>query len=455
MKKLLLTLLVGMLAGADLAAQSIAPKTPFVLNLDYARFRNDNASGYLEVYYGFYPSLLTYAWSEGKYRAGVILSTRVTKAADDEVVFSRRAHLKIEEADTSGVWYRYPFITQAGFALPFGDYVLSVLAVDSLNISRRDSLTLPIQIVQYPDSIAVSDIELCKKVARSRRQTDLFYKNSLEVIPNPSLVFGVATSPVVFDYVELYNVEPEKKYTVKTLIIDGSGKVVRTSSRPRKYQKHSAVEVGTTMITAVPSGRYVFRMMLLDQENREVARADRTFFVYNPHLDTASAPEVGVVEKQLEGYTTDQLDSEFRQARYIATDQEARMFAQLTTTEAKRKFLAKFWADAQRGRFEWGPVSRVEYLRRVKAADELYSSLSKQGWRTDRGRVYILYGRPDEIERFPSLGETKPYQIWHYYRIENGVVFVFVDRSGYGDYELVHSTKRGELRDDNWERFLR
>jgi hypothetical protein len=67
----------------------------------------------------------------------------------------------------------------------------------------------------------------------------------------------------------------------------------------------------------------------------------------------------------------------------------------------------------------------------------------------------IIYGEPDQVDRVPSESESKPYQIWYYNRFEGGVQFVFVDRFGNGDYQLVHSTKRGEFRDDAWERFLR
>jgi len=82
-------------------------------------------------------------------------------------------------------------------------------------------------------------------------------------------------------------------------------------------------------------------------------------------------------------------------------------------------------------------------------------SIGREGWEIDRGRVYILHGEPDEIERMPSSEDRKPYEIWHFYQIENGVQFIFVDRSGFGDYLLVHSTKRGELQDPTWERYLR
>lgn len=87
-------------------------------------------------------------------------------------------------------------------------------------------------------------------------------------------------------------------------------------------------------------------------------------------------------------------------------------------------------------------------------ATERYSNYTRKGWRTDRGRVFILYGKPDEVERHPSEGVIKPYEIWYYYQIENGVQFVFVDKNGFSDYELVHSTKRGEFTDEGWERYL-
>jgi hypothetical protein len=96
----------------------------------------------------------------------------------------------------------------------------------------------------------------------------------------------------------------------------------------------------------------------------------------------------------------------------------------------------------------------MAYLHRITVANQRYTAMGREGWRSDRGRTLVLYAEPDEIERVPSSDQSKPYEIWHFYAIENGVDFVFVDRSGFGDYILVHSTKRGELRDDSWQRYL-
>jgi len=76
-----------------------------------------------------------------------------------------------------------------------------------------------------------------------------------------------------------------------------------------------------------------------------------------------------------------------------------------------------------------------EYFRRVNYATHQFGSSIKDGWRTDMGMVYILFGAPNDIERHPFDLGSKPYEIWYYFEINRQ--FVFVDDSGFGDYRLV------------------
>jgi GWxTD domain-containing protein len=116
--------------------------------------------------------------------------------------------------------------------------------------------------------------------------------------------------------------------------------------------------------------------------------------------------------------------------------------------------LAKFWTDVENGQHEGIDFTRTIFLDRILTANQRYHAMGKEGWLTDRGRVYLLYAEPDEVERFPSSSVNKPYEIWHYNQIESGVIFVFIDRSGLGNYTLVHSTKRGEIQDESWQQYL-
>lgn len=104
----------------------------------------------------------------------------------------------------------------------------------------------------------------------------------------------------------------------------------------------------------------------------------------------------------------------------------------------------------------WGrrPLGlKEEYLNRISYANTALHTMGREGFKTDRGRVYIMYGPPDDYDRHPNDPDSRPFEIWTYHSIQGGVIFVFVLRQTGGDYELVHSTHRNELHDDNWMRF--
>lgn len=459
MKKLLYGLVF--LAGwcGQLAAQNLAPLGAFVLNLDYARYRNDAQNAYVELYYGFYPNALNYTLAGGKYAAGIKVHTKLTSHAKQTVLVNRAMLLPIAIDDTASAAYKFPFTTQAGFVVPYGEYTLEVTALDSLAPARRDSLRLSINLPPYPEKITVSDIQMCSRVQASNKKEDLFYKNGLEVMPNPALVFGVATHPMLFNYAELYNLNPEVTYTVKNQIVSAEGQTVKEAARaPRKYGVKNGIEAGSMNVTAIMSGKYTYRLLVLDERAQELARSEKTFFVYNPHLKPqATTPlAASAAAAELSGLTGAEMDAEFQQAKYIATNEEIKMYAQIQTETGKREFLGAFWGKVEMGRLDRPPMKRGEYLRRVATANQQYKAFSKDGWRTDRGRVYILYGEPDQVARATGDAASRPYLTWVYYGIEKGVEFVFVDRFGSSDYQLVHSTKRGELQDEDWQqRYLK
>lgn len=138
--------------------------------------------------------------------------------------------------------------------------------------------------------------------------------------------------------------------------------------------------------------------------------------------------------------------------RYLAAQEDQKIFSALDVT-GKREFIVKFWQARDQSPETPQNEFREDYLTRVRFANESFSGLRK-GWQTDMGRVLLVYNQPDEVERFPSSSENRPYQIWRYFEIQGGVDFIFVDVSNWGEYRLVHSTARGELADSDWERWI-
>ncbi|MFH0990727.1 MAG: GWxTD domain-containing protein [bacterium] len=436
-------------------AQQLIPRGAFVLNVDYARFQNNDSTSYLEIYLGFYPRLAAYEFRQGSYNGLLKMHTRVTRTESKTAVVNKWMNIPLTAVDTASPSFRSTYITQIGYALPFGEYQVSIVVHDSLIPSRRDSAIFLVNSQRMEMGTSISDIELCSNIKESTTNTDLFYKNALDVVPNPTLVFGVATSPVMFSYMEVYNVEPGKPYRVRTQLMADDGKIIKDLSRDRKYGARNSVEAGPINVGSVPSGRHKLILTLGDSTGKVYAQTDKKFFIYNPHIKSQQASPASIKASELAGLTTEELAAEFRRAQYVATTQDTKTFSEITSLEGRREFLANFWVAVETGRDGKPALTRSQYMQRVVAANQRFRAMSKEGWSTDRGRVFILYSEPDHIERYPSSDNNKPYETWQYYSIEGGVQFIFVDRSGFGEYLLVNSTKRGELMDQEWERFLR
>ena len=72
------------------------------------------------------------------------------------------------------------------------------------------------------------------------------------------------------------------------------------------------------------------------------------------------------------------------------------------------------------------------------------------------GRIYILYGAPDDIERHTADTESNAWEKWIYETLKDqgGVFFIFGDLEGFGRYTLLHSNLTGEKYDENWEQWI-
>jgi len=127
---------------------------------------------------------------------------------------------------------------------------------------------------------------------------------------------------------------------------------------------------------------------------------------------------------------------------YIIADRERAAFLKLTTDEERDKFIEQFWErrDPTPGAAE--NQFKKEHYRRLAFANRHYRTPSGgEGWRTDRGHMYIVYGPPDEIESHPAHSLAQyPFEAWMYHHIQgigDHVTITFVDRTGTGDYRFA------------------
>ncbi len=82
---------------------------------------------------------------------------------------------------------------------------------------------------------------------------------------------------------------------------------------------------------------------------------------------------------------------------------------------------------------------REAYYQKINYANLNFGNSIRPGWKTDRGKIYIRYGPPDEVEKHPLEIDSRPYEIWYYY--QEGLRIVFADRHGFGDYRIVQANR--------------
>ncbi len=445
-----------LLALFMVAAPAFPRQTPgrasFRLDADLARFSASDSLMYVELYYGLPEAGITYRRDSTGYRGAAEMTLTVGDSSG--VIASRSWVLPRTFRDSTDLASPKNILSFESLALPAGEYRLGLSARDSIDPSRRDSVSLPLTIVARPVRTgALSDIELCSRISPSGDRASPFYKNTLEVIPNPSRLYGEGL-PVLHFYAEVYDLDaaPGPPVALRASILDGSGREVALQSKAKPRTHPTSAEYGSMNVGSLPGGSYRFRLSLVDTvatPARTVAVSEKKFFVFNPSVEAAGPDAVTSRQGRAFAFMTEaEADDEIRKLRYLAVDAEKRQMEQLADVDAKRAFIGNFWAG--RDALPGSGRAREDYLGRIAAADAAYGERGKEGWLTDRGRIMVIYGKPDDIERHTSMSETRPYEIWEYRGLQGGVVFVFVDRLGFGSYRLVHSTHLNELRNENW-----
>ncbi len=137
---------------------------------------------------------------------------------------------------------------------------------------------------------------------------------------------------------------------------------------------------------------------------------------------------------------------------YIISDEERSVFEQLTTPEEKEQFIEQFWFRRDPDPKTAANEFKTEHYRRLAYANEKFS-VGMPGWKSDRGRIYIIHGPPAQIESHPTGGQYQrplregggwtqayPWERWRYHFIEGigqDIELEFVDRSLTGQYKLA------------------
>lgn len=422
------------------------------------KYSNSVDVSYAEICYSLFRDQLSFQPDTSGYYAMIDVLVEI-KTSTGELVDSlswRSANEVASLAEARTPSYLMNDIITA--QLKPGTYEITVKVTD-VNSARtgEDQFTLTVPEFSSED-LNLSQLELAYSM--SEPDGSRFDKAGHKIIPNTRGVYSHDDN-IAYFFAEAYNLDPEwKTYTIEISVYDGNGDLYKELPPiVHNIEDNSAVILSGFNIAAFKVGAY--RLMVSVKSGGKSAAAEKYFEIMPGKLEWQLAMEKEELADfpEADQITTEEEAKNFRnQILYIATRDELKQYDALPL-EGKTNFARAFWA--KRDPTPETPINeyKIEQYQRIRYANEAFSLFSgpgatKNGWRSDRGRVYIVYGPPSDEENHPSSLEEKPWIMWNYNDVEGGVYFVFIDESGYGSYRLIHSTARGEPKDYNWQERL-
>jgi len=409
--------------------------------VDAAFFRiNDNMTS-VEVYYSIALTELSFYQESGKNLASFTFSVDIF---DDENNLVRRdstmrtvaVKSPEEAADKSrGV------IDELIFSLPPESYTLRAsLKDDHAKVSAINNLVLTVPSVG--NAIQTSSIQLASSISNTQTNK-IFSKGGEFVVPNPSRRYRYHNS-FLYIYYEVYNLLPpdstSNSFQYEYTIEDSTGDSLIVTP-PKSVQKPgtSCVKMQTLDIRGLEIGKYQLNVKATDPASGQSYTGCTDFWIDSPE-PLQAATHLPMTPDDVKKYRD--------QIKYLATPAELKLYDQLSP-EGKEKFILNFW----RSKDPTPETSDNEYMQnyfsRIDYANKHFKG-KDGGMNSDMGRVFIVYGQPDDIERHVMEIGIKPYIIWRYFTAGGQHIFVFVDRNQAEIYTLVHSTVPEEIKNENW-----
>ncbi|MDQ3020743.1 MAG: GWxTD domain-containing protein [Bacteroidota bacterium] len=406
---ILLLLFTGNNAKSQLEEKTIkSPDKEFFFTDPMVFYSKDQMKARLDVYLEIPLDNLQFKknYNTKMYDASVNYTIKITNSVNeivsnesitDYVTTSKAEQKKLEETAK--------FIVKEFYLNP-GNYSLEI-TLNDINTKKEKTKKEQVSIIDFAQKdVSFSDIMLV---------SNLKVENGKKVI-TPLIDKNIDNLKQIYLFFEVYN--------SKNLDVVNDFSYIITDT------KDKVIEKGNYTYTLIPGINKFFE---------KIPTANLVFGNYKLEIKNNSNGEL-LAEKEftnkLSGIPVNMkdLDLLIDELIYIANSEELKKIKNASNDELREKYFIEFWRSKDPSPNTSRNELMLEYYQRINTANERYSHYI-DGWKTDMGMVYIIFGEPNNIERHPFNEGTKPYEIWQFYSANRQ--FVFVDESGFGDYKLT------------------
>src|SRR5574344_2120644 len=460
MKKIVILLFV-FLASIELNGQ-------YLLGiLNYNAFSTAKMESFIEFQFMIDGKTTRYVLNENhKYfsEVEIIVNINQKKSAlqKDSLIETIHYILMSEEFEDSIQKTKPYFMDIQNVKVPNGDYELSFYIKDVHDTTKVIKYIDFLQVHFPKDKIGLSGLSLWQTF-NATGEGGIYDKYGYSVTPlfNNFAPESVYALPITL---EIYNAQKifgdDADFLVRASIVPAD-LFIRGDKEYVEYRKMKSKEVIVFLhqfnIFGLSSGNYNVVVEILDIDSNVMGKASAFLQRSNPSvkLDLKNYDNVIIDSTFVEKITDMKVMQEYVASLYpIGTVTAQEFFYQRMKNvpiERLQKFFYSFWAK----RSPTDPQGAWEaYHKKVQYVQAHYGSPVIQGFRTDRGRVYLKYGERTSVTEVPFDPQSYPYEIWHYYVIgeQTNVKFIFYNRDLISNnYELLHSDMIGETYDPAWQ----
>lgn len=430
--------------------------------LSYATFWSPANSSYLETYLAVSGNSIACIKNASNKYQGTIEVTMIFKQGGVVKDFKKYNLLSPEIDDTLKADFN--FIDQQRFVLAPGLYDFEITIADLNQKSSKFSTVEKVNISFSETKINLSGTQLIESV-KPTGETNILSKSGYDLVPYVFDFYPEKVNKLTF-YTEIYNalkVLGEKEVFLVSAYLE-SYETGKPLSDFLTNKRETAKTVNPILmnfdISKLPSGNYNLVIEVKNKQN-VLLESSKTFFQRsNPSVqfEISDLSSVSVENTFVAKYANiDSLRDFVKSLSPISTESEKtfiRSYLKSSDINTLQQFFLSFWLN----RNATEPMKAwFDYYAQVQACDRMFGLKVKKGYDTDRGRVYLQYGPPNNIDDSKSEPWAYPYQIWQYYTLKNQsnkkFVFYNPDFSG-NDYELLHSDALGEVYNSQWQLML-
>lgn len=446
-----LILVLGLiLVSASVSAQSINAY------LYLAQFNSPESGPYIETYLNVEGKTATFTKNE---------KNEFKSELEILYLFKQNGEIKAFEKYTlnspiikDSITFYPNFTDVQRISIPNGIYNFELHITDLMDTNNTYTYSNIIT-VDMNEAFQFSDIELVESYKPSEKNSAIT-KNGIDIVPYAFNFFPDFHDKITF-YTEIYSKGKAEDYLFQYYVEDSKTKIKLNAFASSKKVHINGVApiLQSFSIAELHTGNYNLVLSLRNKKNEELTK--KVFFfqrINNKHIelqdtvlsDKSSIPEIQEINniEKMQTYIEclfpilNQRDL-FKANNVLKSDDINLM----------KNFFNNYWETASSDPVQDWSI----YKKNVERVNRSYSSQIKKGYESDRGRCFLKYGMPNDINKSDHEPSTYPYEIWHYFEVngETNRKFIFYNPELVGeDYVLLHSDLTGEMSNQYWQRDL-